>query len=77
VLDGGGYGVFNADGSMRLHHGLITLHTSAAAAASSAGSLDAIRLEEVVRRDNADDELSVRTDLPAASALPTPTPITL
>jgi hypothetical protein len=77
VLDGGGYGIFNAEGSMHLRHGLITIQANAAAAASSPGALEAIRLDEVVRRDNADDELSVRTDLPAAAALPAPTPIAL
>lgn len=72
VLDEGGIGVFNANGVLRIRRGVISRQTETAAAIDLATPDDATSLDDVLRRDNANDGVVRSKDLPAADGLPPP-----
>jgi hypothetical protein len=72
VLDGGGFGFFNANGVIRVHTGVIAHQLDAAGAVDLATPASAWTLDDVCLAHNTSDGVVRRSDLPTASSLPAP-----
>ncbi|MBI5518107.1 MAG: right-handed parallel beta-helix repeat-containing protein [Deltaproteobacteria bacterium] len=73
VLDQGGFGFFNASGTITLRQGVITRQLESSGAVDLATPESRTTLEGVSFLDNATDTVTRRDDLPTASELPPPT----
>lgn len=72
VIDGGGFGFYNANGVVRVHTGVITNQLDAAGAIDVATPASAWSLDDVARAGSANDGVVQRNDLPTASSIPAP-----
>ncbi len=75
TLDSGGYGIYNAGGTIAIRVGSITRQLDGAGAFTVGSDGPRLVLENVARGANASDEFRSRGDLPSAAALSPPTAI--
>ncbi len=74
VLDGGGHGFFAA-GAIALRHGVVARQLDAFGAAAGGSRATATTLSTVAQTGNANESVVDLTELPEASALPSPTAV--
>lgn len=72
VIDVGGYGVFNASGTLRVRGGVVSRQRDALGAFDLGAAAGATSLVDVSSADNAVDVLLRRADLPVGSTLAAP-----
>ncbi len=75
VIENGGYGFYNAEGTLEMRHGVITGQLDGFGASKTGLDPPSLVLEDIAHAMNANEWPTVNVTLPEAAALPPPTAI--